>query len=84
MMNTPMGFGFGWLWMMFGTVVVVVIIGLAVWLFWSVVNQSNRNRQERPGETGATQSALDIVKQRYARGEINKEQLEEMRRNLNV
>jgi putative membrane protein len=77
-----MGFGSGWLLMIFGTVAVIVVIGLAVWLLWSAVNQNNRNRIERPGETGATQSALDIVKQRYARGEITKEQFEEMRRNL--
>jgi putative membrane protein len=82
MMNIPMGFGSGWLLMIFGTVAVIVVIGLAVWLLWSAVNQNNRNRIERPGETGATQSALDIVKQRYARGEITKEQFEEMRRNL--
>lgn len=82
MMNFPMGFGLGWLLMMFGTVAVIVVIGLVVWLFWSVVNQNNRNKMERPGETGATQSALDILKQRYARGEITKEQFEEMRHNL--
>jgi putative membrane protein len=82
MMNIPMGFGLGWLLMMFGTVAVIVIIGLVVWLFWSVVNQNNRNKLERPGASGATQSALDIVKQRYARGEITKEQFDEMRHNL--
>lgn len=82
MMNIPMGFGLGWLLMMFGTVAVIVVVGLVVWLFWSVVNQNNRNKMERPGGTDTTQSALDIVKQRYARGEITKEQFEEMRHNL--
>lgn len=77
MMNTSMGFGLGWLWMVLGT---VVVVGLAVWLFWSLC--VNQNRPNKTSETDTTYSALSIVKQRYARGEINKEQFEEMRRSL--
>lgn len=79
MMNTPMGFGLGWLWM---ALVPLIVFGGIIWLFWSVGNQNDRNRQDGLNETGATQSAMSIVKQRYARGEINKEQFEEMRRSL--
>jgi putative membrane protein len=34
------------------------------------------------GWTGHGESALDILQKRYARGELSKEELEEMKRNL--
>jgi putative membrane protein len=36
----------------------------------------------RRGWTGHSESALEILQKRYARGEISKEQFEEMKRNL--
>ena len=54
----------------------VVILILIIWWGWSYLKQ-NRNTG-LPGE-----SALDILKQRYARGEIGKEEFEEKKKNLN-
>jgi len=52
----------------------VVWVMLLVWIFltpWDV-----------PGQKKKPDSPMEILKKRYARGEINKEQYEEMRGNL--
>jgi putative membrane protein len=68
----------------------VVIIGLVIWAItaWS---HSSRNRTVAgsdiaPAAPSAPPGgrALDILKERYARGEITKEQYDEMRRDLMV
>ncbi|MGD1008082.1 MAG: SHOCT domain-containing protein [Ignavibacteriaceae bacterium] len=65
------GIWFGW---MFRMLIIVIVIWLVVHSFSR--NQNNRNMQ-LPAE-----SALDILKKRYARGEISKEQFEQMRKDL--
>ena len=71
-----LGFGgFGFLWMaLFWIVIVAAAIGLVGNLF----PQSNtvRPRQNAP------ESAVDIVKRRYARGEISKEEYAALRHGL--
>ena len=62
-----MGYGIG----IFGLIfLILVIIGLVLFIryIWE------RKEQE---------SALDILKKRYARGEINKEEFEEKKKDLN-
>ena len=73
MMN---GFGFGGI---FTILLWVVIIGLGVWLISSLVSRAN---SQPPSSLPPAESALDILKKRYARGEITKEQYDEMRRDL--
>jgi putative membrane protein len=53
----------------------IVIIGLGVWLISGLVSRTNNQPP--------TESAQDILKKRYARGEITKEQFDEMRHALN-
>ncbi len=62
--------GFGWLFMVIFWV--LVIIGV-IYLIRLVVGTK--------GE-GKTETALDILKKRYARGEINKEEYEEKKKDL--
>ncbi|WP_240924991.1 SHOCT domain-containing protein [Maribellus sediminis] len=57
------GMGFGWL---AGLAILVLII----WAVTKSVNSGNSVSTER-------KSALDILKERYARGEINKDEFEE-------
>ena len=68
--------GFGW-WMMFGGLSMVifwaVIIGLVVW----GVNRLGGDRAGR-NETGDT--PIEIAQKRLARGEITKEEFEEMQK----
>ena len=54
-------------------IIVVIIVGIR-WLLTS-------GRWQAPAERGP-ESALDILKKRYARGEISKEEFEDMRQHL--
>jgi putative membrane protein len=62
--------GMGWV-SLFGVAILVALI----WLVIRLTNQSgNTGRQGK--------SALDILKERYARGEIGKEEFEEKRKGI--
>jgi putative membrane protein len=77
------GFGFGPMWMfggLFSLVFWALLIGLAVWLIVS----ATRGDRTRVVASGPAPSPLDILKVRYAKGEINKEQYEETKRDLSV
>ena len=71
--------GFPFMGPIFGLVFVCLIIGGAVWFVQS------RSREESRLGSGptATETPLEILKRRYASGEVTKEQLEDMRRTLN-
>jgi len=66
-----MGFGMGWGW-----IIGLIVLALVIWL---IVRTTVQN-------TGVTQSsyrsALEILKERYARGEIDKDEFEERRNDL--
>lgn len=64
------GMGWGWL---FGLLILVLLI-------WIVVKLVNMSAGSAGQET--EKSALDILKERYARGEISKEEFEERKRVL--
>ena len=65
---------FGGMW--FGWLFWIVIIALVIW----VVSQiSNKNQQTN---TINNETPLDILKIRYAKGEITKEEFEEMKNEL--
>lgn len=75
------GYGFGWWGIVMGIVMLlfwVLIIGGVVWLVVSLL------RQGGPGALGPRPrgGALDILRERYARGEITREQYEQMRRDI--
>ncbi len=53
----------------------IIIIVLAYFLIKSLIEQNKTRSSEG-------KSALDIAKERYARGEITKEELEEIKKNL--
>jgi len=65
------GWGMGWVWIL-GLAVLVLII----WLIVKMVNQNNSPKQSN------NKSALDILKERYARGEISKEEYKEKRNDI--
>lgn len=65
------GWGMGLSWIA-GIIILVVIIWVAVMAF-------NAHRTTDPSNQ---KSALDILKERYARGEISKEEFEEKKRDI--
>lgn len=72
------GYGMGW----FGTIImaafwIVVIIGIVFLIRWLVMSASIGSHGVRSEE-----SAFDILKKRYARGEINKDEFEEKKKDL--
>lgn len=68
-----MGYGMGWWWII-GIILIIIIV-------WLVVKAINQNKH--PTSINAeNKSPLDILKERYARGEIDKEEFEERKRML--
>ena len=71
---------YGWWWggavhmLLFWIVLILVIAALAKWIFGKPADS--------PREAPRGQSALDILKERYARGEIGKEEFEQKKRDL--
>ncbi|HKI97829.1 MAG TPA: SHOCT domain-containing protein [bacterium] len=63
--------GFGW-------IVPLVVIGLAVW----AVIVISRSRGGGGGGGGSSDPALDILKERYAKGELDDETFQRMRKEL--
>lgn len=70
----PWMMGYGWMWIM--PVIWIIIIGLVVWGIISLVRyiSSSSRKQEN--------SALEVLKVRYAHGEINKAEYEEKKKDL--
>ena len=65
-------FGFGWLFM-------VVFWGLVIWGIVSLVRGANSDS----GSSGdGRKEALSILKERYAKGEIDKKEFEEKKKDL--
>ena len=81
--------GVSWEWVFFGELMMILfwggLIALVAWLFRSYVGV-NTNRTSDPTD-GDSQyrspgNALEILKERYARGDISKAEYEEMRDDL--
>ncbi len=69
--------GMGW-WMIFGMIWMVIFWGgIIALIVWGVRRLTEHRGPEPTGRT-----PLDIAKERYARGEITKEQFEQVKRDL--
>ncbi len=66
-------YGYGWHWwgwlgsILFWLVLIVVIVAAAKYLFWG-------DARSRIGGSNAASSALSLLEERYARGEINRDE----------
>ncbi len=72
--------GIGWGGMWFGSIFWLLIIGVIIWVVVTSIN--NSNRRDLSNNFPQQESALDILKKRYAKGEITKEEFEQMKRDL--
>lgn len=77
-----MGFGMGGLGLILMLLFWAVIIALAVWLLSSLFPKVKNISPPTGQRDEPSQSPLEILKQRYARGEISKTEYEEMRQGL--
>ena len=68
------GFGFGWIFMILWWV--LIIVGIAALVKWMVTSSGGCSR------TGSDSKALDILKERYARGEIDEQDFQKRKRDL--
>jgi putative membrane protein len=72
------GSGLGW----FGGIImaifwIAVIVGIILLIRWVIISTRTPSHGTSPGE-----SALEILKKRYARGEIDKQEFEEKKKDL--
>jgi putative membrane protein len=71
------GYGMGWFGSIFMFVVPIVFVVAIIFLIrWLIVSTGHGR------ETGTGESALDILKKRYARGEIDRDEFEEKKKDL--
>lgn len=72
------GYGMGWIWtiIMFAFWI-AVIVGVIFLIRWLAITMRTGGQSARSED-----SALEILKRRYARGEINKEEFEEKKKDL--
>ena len=78
MMNTMgdfsgWGYGFGWLFMIL--IWLLIIVGIVAIVKWIVSASSGAQAPQK-------RTALDILKERYARGEIDQAEFEQKRRDI--
>lgn len=78
------GFGaYGWNgWVLNLVIILIVIVGIIILAVW-LVRQLSKNAANTTQSSSAVQSPREILQIRYARGEITREQYQEMLKDIN-
>lgn len=78
--------GYSWETMIFGGLMMILfwggLITLTLWLFRASVGPNVNRSDNYEGQPRPTRDALDILKERYAHGEISKAEFEQIRDDL--
>lgn len=69
--------GMGW-WMVVGSIWFVLFWGVLIWAVVTVATKLG----EKSSTPGHEDSALEIARRRYARGEITKDEFEQLKKDL--
>lgn len=71
-------------WTIFSLIINVLFWVLVIWLIVALVKHLSHNneRQEEEVKTGDSNQYLEIIKRRYAEGEINKKEYQELKKDL--
>ena len=77
MMGPGMMGGFGWMWLM--PIFFILFWGLVIWGIVALVRGLSGSRG---ADASTADSALEVLKKRYAKGEISKEEYEEKKKDL--
>jgi len=76
--NNPMGWGFGLLGLIFMLLFwVLIIAGIVALVRWLGMSQSHGTHKNE-------KTPLEILKERYAKGELNKEEFEAKKKDLGL
>ena len=75
----PFG-GFGWIFMILWWV--LIIAGIVALIKWLTSQSRGTHHNEKPFDSTQGKSALEILQERYAKGEINKQEFEEKKKDL--
>lgn len=79
MWNSCMGWGHGMMWGGLGGAIMMILwIAVIVAVIYLLIRAAQRN----DGARSVSETALDILKKRYARGEISKEEFDDKKRDL--
>lgn len=70
--------GWGW-WMVFGWIWMVIFWGLIIWAVFAITSRHGHGEDRTQRRSS---DAITILEERYARGEITRDQFEEARRVL--
>ena len=74
--NNLMGWGFGFYgWIFMVLIWAMIIIGIVFFIKWFMTKSSDLHNQDK--------SPIEILKERYAKGEIDKKEFENIKKDLN-
>jgi len=78
-----MGWGGGWYGMIFGPIFMILVLALVIAVAVLLVRWlGGSSLTAAPHQPQPARTPLDILKERFARGEIDKQEFEERRRTL--
>lgn len=75
--------GMGW-WMAFGGFLWLVFLATIVWLLISVIAPGPRRGADSGGTVAGPEDAREIARQRYASGEINRDEFQQIMTDLDA